>query len=690
MNSENQIVTKITADIAGLKQGVAEAKQSLQDFQSSASNFTVNWDGGTGSIEDYNKALKQGKAEWEEYLEQQKQVAEAADQASAAITETATATQESSATSEQAASSSSRLAQAIDEVKTSFGNARDYVEGYTMRMNEATKSNALLHTTGRTAKAAITGLQIAMAAYAKSSLDEYAKSNSDFAATQDRVTNSIKELKLAFGSVVASLYPLIDGFTQFLVQNKEAVTIIAAAAAGILAARAAVYALGLAINVATGLTKGWLGVLGLLAGVAAAAYASTIDFSSGISDNSAKLAELQSEISQTEAELASAQKTTSSAGSNARKEIEKTRKELENLNFEFNQQLKQIAVNHEKTLKDLTLQIEQENVEYNKAIEERRSKFAAEQAKEEEEHQDKVDELTKQINFLQRYNNKYNKEKLAQLQYALEKENKLYQQRTEAEKAELDAQIEAEQASHEAKLASLQAELDDELAFQEKHRDALNSVRDIILLDEIESLQRQHDAQLISYNAQLEDAKTAGYSTGSQFNSKYIEGLQSKLADLKKQYEDMMSVEETAKTKGKSVADAFNDGFIQGLSALLGRANRSLGEIISNLLKTGTTGGNAGMNDQEVIKNLNIGAPFATGGYTGYGAPDEIAGVVHKGEYVLRADQVDQSTGTPKNMGQVNNIYVNGTFATSASERRKVAEQIATALNQVQKARLIK
>lgn len=39
---------------------------------------------------------------------------------------------------------------------------------------------------------------------------------------------------------------------------------------------------------------------------------------------------------------------------------------------------------------------------------------------------------------------------------------------------------------------------------------------------------------------------------------------------------------------------------------------------------------------------------FATGGFTGRGGKHEVAGLVHKGEYVLPKEQVDQTTGLPK------------------------------------------
>ena len=79
---------------------------------------------------------------------------------------------------------------------------------------------------------------------------------------------------------------------------------------------------------------------------------------------------------------------------------------------------------------------------------------------------------------------------------------------------------------------------------------------------------------------------------------------------------------------------------------------------------------------------------YAEGGYTGQGGKNEVAGVVHKGEYVLPQEMVDQTTGTPKALGNTYNIYLNGTFATSAAERRRVADQIVQAINQNNKSRL--
>lgn len=70
-----------------------------------------------------------------------------------------------------------------------------------------------------------------------------------------------------------------------------------------------------------------------------------------------------------------------------------------------------------------------------------------------------------------------------------------------------------------------------------------------------------------------------------------------------------------------------------------------------------------------------FGGGFATGGYTGRGGMNDVAGLVHKGEYVLKQSEVDQTTGQPDwskilpNMsgGSTINIYGDQNF-TNASD----------------------
>jgi phage-related protein len=82
---------------------------------------------------------------------------------------------------------------------------------------------------------------------------------------------------------------------------------------------------------------------------------------------------------------------------------------------------------------------------------------------------------------------------------------------------------------------------------------------------------------------------------------------------------------------------------------------------------------------------------FAEGGFTGNGGIGDVAGVVHKGEYVLPQSAVDQSTGMPKiNLGgggggnTTINISVNaGAYMGNQNEARKYAMLIMQSLQDI-------
>lgn len=109
------------------------------------------------------------------------------------------------------------------------------------------------------------------------------------------------------------------------------------------------------------------------------------------------------------------------------------------------------------------------------------------------------------------------------------------------------------------------------------------------------------------------------------------------------------------------------------ISGVPGRIVNSIGNI-GNLLR-------------DKIGNWDIPGPlgkvkdvipgFASGGYTGAGGVNEVAGIVHKGEYVIPQSGVDQRTGLPKG-GVTNNRQVSiGTIVLGdASAVREMFTQI--------------
>ena len=93
---------------------------------------------------------------------------------------------------------------------------------------------------------------------------------------------------------------------------------------------------------------------------------------------------------------------------------------------------------------------------------------------------------------------------------------------------------------------------------------------------------------------------------------------------------------------------------------------------------------NGNVRAQKSLKSMGInsayvpGTPgFATGGFTGTGGSNELAGIVHKGEYVIPKGGVDQSTGLPKMGGSNVNITIQaGALMGNDVEARKFAQVI--------------
>lgn len=118
--------------------------------------------------------------------------------------------------------------------------------------------------------------------------------------------------------------------------------------------------------------------------------------------------------------------------------------------------------------------------------------------------------------------------------------------------------------------------------------------------------------------------------------------------------------------------------------AIQGRVNSDIAVVqrLQGLINSGTNEQWARAVNTAAGLGLKItGAPaqFATGGFTGQGGSNEVAGIVHKGEYVLPQNMVNQSTGTPK-IGETINISINaGAFMGSQQDARRYAKYIMDA-----------
>lgn len=367
----------------------------------------------------------------------------------------------------------------------------------------------------------------------------------------------------------------------------------------IAATRAALVALGVSGAVAQARLLGIIGAISAIAGVAAGF---AIEQQLNNADNSL------GDLNQTLDDTTNFSSAAADAAGDLAKQLKNIDEQASRVQRDYEENLARIVQQHQQSVKDLTEQIEKENVNYNNAVRKRLTDFEAQQGKEESAHQDKVDALRTQIDFLTKYNNTSNQTKLTQLQFALAREQSEYQKRNAERVAQYDADASAEEASYQQRLTENQARLAEELAFLNKHRSDVLSVRNTILLDEIESLKRSRAEQLKSLEEQRQDAVSSAAGRGAAAGAAYGNAYKTNLISSTK-----LSAEEAKRVYGGGTTGAYIQTYDRG----------------------------GGKIERVIVPE------FATGGFTGRGGKYDEAGIVHKGEYVVPKEQVNQATGLP-------------------------------------------
>lgn len=194
--------------------------------------------------------------------------------------------------------------------------------------------------------------------------------------------------------------------------------------------------------------------------------------------------------------------------------------------------------------------------------------------------------------------------------------------------------------------------LNEDLALLNKHRQDVLSVRNVMLLDEIEMLKKQRDERIKDYQEQIRDAGKFGAAIGNSYGENLGKAVGRKLIETRQ-----ATIKEIEAMYGR-----------EGLSYLPGIQLQAYED-------------EAGRIRRQFVPQ------FATGGFTGRGGKYEPAGVVHKGEYVLPKDVVNQATGQP-DWGKVGgqnisvNVNMSGVMASGKADMRSIANQMAKLINE--------
>lgn len=472
------------------------------------------------------------------------------------------------------------------------------------------------------------------------------------------------------GGIGAMLVSLIGNVTDFINKNQGLVvgvgtTVVAfgslvtvgfVVVRTITAIRAAMVAMGIQGAVAQARIFGLIGVLSVLAGVAAG-----FAIEKQLKDGAGAAEELADGLSDVTNYGGSAADAVGDLG----KELSNIAEQSRKINEDYRYNLAQLVQSKNENIAALRETLDAEKKAYDNAYAERLAGFEKTQEEEAQSHTEKTKALKNQIDFLTRYDNEANRKQLAELQFALAQENAAYQRSTSLRQEEFNKQTQSAATEYEKRRAENQKKLNEEMALLNKHRKDVLSVRNVMLRDEIQNLQHQRNEQLKSLEGQKQDALRKANETHSGLQSGYDKHIKEmekkqKLAILRAE----MAQLELQKKMRQANAPSFQTGDF-------------LRDYGNSIAKYGP------------LALFGKGWAYADGGYTGAGGKYEPAGIVHRGEYVLPKEQVNQSTGLPKDGvlgggGTTVNVSVNmsGVMASGRSDLRQVATQLGQMINE--------
>ncbi len=142
----------------------------------------------------------------------------------------------------------------------------------------------------------------------------------------------------------------------------------------------------------------------------------------------------------------------------------------------------------------------------------------------------------------------------------------------------------------------------------------------------------------------------------------------------------------TFRSVGSAIGDAIGGAFKGVMNGVISYVESTVNNIIKSINGVAEGVDKVLPGDQSSWKVPSIKLPrFSDGGFTGNGGKYEPAGIVHKGEYVMPREAVDQNTGLPKSgAASTTNIILNlaGLVFNTKSDKRAFAVEIAKLINQ--------
>lgn len=487
-------------------------------------------------------------------------------------------------------------------------------------------------------------------------LGDSARLSQTAAGADARLAQQKEYLKQKVGLVANGIRGgLVSALTQAIGNNQNLIVSLGAGAVAATTASIAMFGLGkaMAFMAAGGIPKLLAGLAALnpiLIAITAAAAVFVGVFASNLIPRLEEANNSSTELGDT---LGSAIPQGAGSAGKAMQDLAKKLKDIDDnilkANRDFQESMADIVKSHQDKVSSLEDQLKDEESKYKDSNNERLKEFERSQTDEKDAHDKKVSDIEEQIQRELRAGYSATSERVLDLKQKLAEEEAEFNKTSDEKQLIFEEESAKIKAEYEKRRSDLQTGLDEEKSFLDKHAEDVKGVRNVMLLDEIDKLKRSHDEQLKSFEKQKQDAIESAKSTAAGVGSVW-DGAN---ASLNNQFSGLGSSMGTQ--MGNAFKQALKDTFKDIGNGIADWANNTMDSLFG---WAGDLGGGK-------KSNLTIKSPggWADGGFTGRGDKNEVAGLVHRGEYVIPKEFVNQTTGLPM-ASPVNNSYANNSNQT--------------------------
>jgi tape measure domain-containing protein len=354
--------------------------------------------------------------------------------------------------------------------------------------------------------------------------------------------------------------------------------------------------------------------------------------------------------------------------------IAKLNEQIKEANDDFIQSMAQMVKTSQDKVKDLTGQIDEEKKSFTDAQAQKAEDFKDQQDKMTADHGDRVKKIQDDIDKEVRMGVLADQYKLSDLRQKLDQENAEYDQQFSKNATKYQNDTDKAKAEHDKKLTALQKELDAETAMLTKHAADVAAVHNVTLLDELDKLKQSHERQMKNF----EEEKNSAEGNTNDATSYVTNAWKDVTDQLTK---NTSPWDAAGNSLGKAFANALKDQVKQMLIDVGTGMGKFFEENASSLVR-----GPSGVGEIAGRKIEQLASKYifhrATGGPVAAGQPYMV------GERGMELFVPNQSgTIVPNNQTSVNrnhnttvNVSINaGAFMGSQIEARKYALMIMDA-----------